>query len=185
MPSVDPVASIDTRNRVSFAHLLALAGYFGATLLFTWPLAGSLATAIPGDSFDGWQNYWNQWWIKLALVDRLTWPLHTDILYAPTGVNLYFHTLNPFNGLATLPIQLAGGLIPAYNAVVFMSWVLAGYGMFLLARWVIGPMSRGPTNASVRLRSPGHSSRRWRLFWPGLSIHSRLFTWRTCSAICR
>jgi hypothetical protein len=136
------------KSRQWLAHVLALAGYFAATLLFTWPLAGSLATAIPGDSFDGWQNYWNQWWIKLALVDRLTWPLHTDILYAPAGVNLYFHTLNPFNGLATLPVQLSAGLIPAYNAVVFLSWVLAGYGMFLLARWVLGVRSAAASLAA-------------------------------------
>lgn len=119
-------------------HVLALVGYFLLTLLFTWPLALNLGAAIPGDSFDGWQNYWNQWWIKLALVDRLTSPLFTDILYAPTGVGLYFHTLNPLNGLATLPVQLSAGLIPAYNAVVFFSFVLGGYGMFLLARLVIG-----------------------------------------------
>jgi hypothetical protein len=118
-------------------HLLALALYFVATIIFTWPLALNLATAIPGDSFDGWQNYWNLWWVKQALVERATTPLFTDQLYHPTGVTLYFHTLNPFNGLATLPVQLAFGLIPAYNAVVFISWVLAGYGMFLLARWVI------------------------------------------------
>ena len=140
----NPKGSTPTRNRVfrknsvSLAHLLVLGGYLLATLLFTWPLATNLTTAIPGDSFDGWQNYWNQWWIKQALIDRLVWPLHTDILYAPTGVNLYFQTLNPFNGLATLPVQLTGGLIAAYNAVVFLSWVLGGYGMFLLARWVIG-----------------------------------------------
>ena len=140
----NPAGSTPTKNRVfrknsvSLVHLLVLGGYLLATLIFTWPLATSLTTAIPGDSFDGWQNYWNQWWIKQALVDRLVWPLHTDILYAPTGVNLYFQTLNPFNGLATLPVQLTGGLIAAYNAVVFLSWVLGGYGMFLLAQWVIG-----------------------------------------------
>jgi len=114
-------------------HLLALALYLAATVVFTWPLAANLTTAIPGDSFDGWQNYWNQWWIKQALIDRIVNPLRTDLLYYPTGVSLYFHTLNPFNGVTTLPIQLAFGLIPAYNAVVFMSWVLAGYGVFLLA----------------------------------------------------
>jgi hypothetical protein len=124
-------------------HLLALALYLAATVVFTWPLALNLTTAIPGDSFDGWQNYWNQWWIKQALIDRLANPLVTDQLYSPTGVSLYFHTLNPFNGVTTLPIQLAFGLIPAYNAVVFLSWVLAGYGMFLLARWVIGGERRG------------------------------------------
>jgi hypothetical protein len=133
------------RNSSPFRqHLLALALYLAATIVFTWPLALNLTTAIPGDSFDGWQNYWNQWWIKQALIDRIANPLVTDLLYFPTGVSLYFHTLNPFNGVTTLPIQLAFGLIAAYNAVVFLSWVLAGYGMFLLARWVIeGRGARG------------------------------------------
>jgi hypothetical protein len=118
-------------------NLIVLAGYFLLTAVMTWPLVRNLTTAIPGDSFDGWQNYWNQWWIKVALVDRQQNPFFTDILYYPTGVGLYFHTLNPFNGLTTLPIQLAAGLIPAYNAVVFLSWTLGGYGVYLLARWVL------------------------------------------------
>ncbi|HRA65870.1 MAG TPA: hypothetical protein PL187_07590, partial [Caldilinea sp.] len=129
-----------------------LALLLAATLLATWPLALNLTTAIPGDSFDGWQNYWNQWWIKQALVDHITNPLVTDLLYYPTGVTLYFHTLNPFNGLTTLPVQLAFGLIAAYNAVVLMSWVLAGYGMFLLTRWVIlgeGRGARGERRVSI------------------------------------
>lgn len=130
-------------------HLLALALYLAATVIFTWPLAANLTTAIPGDSFDGWQNYWNQWWIKQALIDRIANPLVTDLLYSPTGVSLYFHTLNPFNGVTTLPIQLAFGLIAAYNAVVFLSWVLAGYSMFLLARWVIGGEGRGARGESL------------------------------------
>ena len=119
------------------SHLAALVLYLLLTVVFTWPLALHLADAIPGDGFDGWQNYWNLWWIKQALVDRLSNPLAVDLLYAPTGVTLYFHTLNPFNGLSTLPVQLAWGLIPAYNAVVLFSWVLGGYGMFLLSRWVL------------------------------------------------
>ncbi|MBP9074808.1 MAG: hypothetical protein KBG20_21040, partial [Caldilineaceae bacterium] len=118
-------------------HLGALVGYALLTLLMTWPLARNLTTAIPGDSFDGWQNYWNQWWIKTALVDGLRSPLITDLLYHPTGVGLYFHTLNPFNGLTTLPVQLSAGLIPAYNAVVLISWVLGGYGVFLLALYIL------------------------------------------------
>ncbi len=125
-------------------HLLALAVYLLATIVYTWPLALNLTTAIPGDGFDGWQNYWNQWWIKQALIDRLANPLYTDAIYHPTGVTLYFQTLNPFNGVTTLPLQLAFGLIPAYNAVVFLSWVLAGYGMFLLARWMMGTDALGP-----------------------------------------
>ena len=129
--------------RAAQEHLLALAVYLLATVVFTWPLALNLTTAIPGDGFDGWQNYWNQWWIKQVLVDRLANPLYTDAIYHPTGVTLYFQTLNPFNGITTLPVQIAFGLIAAYNAVVFLSWVLAGYGMFLLARWVMGTAAIG------------------------------------------
>lgn len=123
----------------STLHVAALLLYALLTAVMTWPLALHLTTAIPGDSFDGWQNFWNLWWVKLALVDRQTTPFVTDILYAPTGVGLYFHTLNPFNGLATLPVQLAGGLYLAYNAVVFLSWTLGGYGVFLLTLWMLRP----------------------------------------------
>jgi hypothetical protein len=138
----------DRRRAAWPAHVLALVSYLLLTLLFTWPLAQNFTTAIPGDSFDGWQNYWNLWWLKLALVQRITSPLFTDILYAPTGVGLYFHTLNPLNGLASLPIQLSTGLIPAYNAVVLLSWVLGGYGMFLLARHVLGARTVAATLAA-------------------------------------
>ncbi|MBK8050563.1 MAG: hypothetical protein IPK16_27735 [Anaerolineales bacterium] len=120
------------------AHLFALLGYALATILFTWPLALNLTVAIPGDSFDGWQNFWNLWWVKIAFVDPVSNQLYTDLLYHPTGVGLYFQTLNPFNGVMTLPIQVAGNLYLAYNAVVFFSWVGAGFGMFLLTRGVIG-----------------------------------------------
>jgi hypothetical protein len=126
-------------SRALRAHLVVLAGYAVLTGLMTWPLLPNFLRAIPGDSFDGWQNYWNLWWIKIALVDRITNPWVTDLLYAPTGVRLYFHTLNPFNGLFTLPVQLSVGLMAAYNTVVWVSWTLAGYGMFLLTRWLLRP----------------------------------------------
>lgn len=129
------------KKQPGWRHLIVLLVYTLLTLLMTWPLAANLTTAIPGDSFDGWQNYWNLWWLKVALVERQTNPFVTDLLYHPTGVGLYFHTLNPFNGLITLPIQLSLGLIPAYNAVVFISWVLGGYGAYLLALWILRPKS--------------------------------------------
>ncbi len=124
--------------RQAIRHGLVLLGYFLLTIVMTWPLVTQITTAIPGDSFDGWQNYWNLWWVKTALVDRQQSPFVTDLLYYPTGVGLYFHTLNPFNGLLTLPLQLSGSLFIAYNAVVFFSWTVAGYGVYLLTRWVLG-----------------------------------------------
>ncbi len=98
-------------SRRGWLHSAVLLGYLLLTLMMTWPLILQFTTAIPGDAFDGWQNYWNLWWVKVALIERVQNPYTTDLLYYPTGVTLYFHTLNPFNGLVTLPIQLTAGLI--------------------------------------------------------------------------
>ena len=133
--SIPPLTARSRRNGGHSLGVLLL--YLLLTVLMTWPLAQNMTTAIPGDSFDGWQNYWNLWWLKTALVDQLHNPYITNALFYPTGVNLYFHTLNPFNGLFTLPIQLIGGLLPAYNTVVFFSWAIGGYGVYLLTAWLI------------------------------------------------
>jgi hypothetical protein len=124
--------------RRHLSTLVVLAGYAVLALVMTWPMAREFARAIPGDGFDGWQNYWNLWWVRIALTSQHTSPFFTDLLYYPTGVSLLFHTLNVFNGLLTLPVQLAFGLFPAYNAVVLFSFTMGGFGAYLLARYTLG-----------------------------------------------
>lgn len=125
-------------------HLTALGLYLGLTLLLTWPLAREWGRAIPGDSFDGWQNFWNLWWVRQALLVEHTHPYITSLLYHPQGVSLWFQTLNIFNGLTFLPVQLAGGLYWAYNGVVIFSFVAAGYGAMLLALHVLSQVGARP-----------------------------------------
>lgn len=120
------------------SHLLALAGYLLLTIAMTWPAMRHFTTGIPGDGFDGWQNYWNLWWVKQALLVLGSNPYFTHLLDAPTGVSLLFHTLNIFNGLWTLPLQLNFGLAAAYNSVVLLSFVLAGFGGYLLSLYTLG-----------------------------------------------
>lgn len=123
-------------------HATALLLYLLLTLVLTWPMAAQATTAIPGDSFDGWQNAWNLWWMRAAVVERAQWPFFTDLLYYPTGVSLLFHTLNPLNGLVSMPVQMTFGVLAAYNFVVALSFTLSGYGAFLLAAWVLRPRAR-------------------------------------------
>ena len=136
--------------------------YFVLTLALTFPLILHLDAAIPGDGFDGWQNYWNFWWLRQSLVELPRDPFVTDLLYHPTGVSLYFHTLNPFNGLVTLPLQVAGNLFLAYNGAVLLAFATGGLGAYLLA-----------------LATPAHDSapksRKQRLFWPAF-IAGLIFT---------
>jgi hypothetical protein len=118
-------------------HLYALLGYLALTLVMTYPLVRELGRAIPGDGFDGWQNVWNLWWVKRALLVEGTNPYFTRFIDYPNGVYLYFHTLNIFNGLTFLPVSLGAGLLVAYDAAVVFSFVVGGYGAYLLALYVI------------------------------------------------
>lgn len=128
---------------------LILTLYALLTAIFTYPTIVRFTTAIPGDGFDGWQNYWNQWWIKEALLNRHTSFFFTDVLYPPDGVSLLFQTLNYFNGLLTLPIQLTFGLTAAYNAVVFFHFALAGFGVYLLARYTLAQFGYTGSRATM------------------------------------
>jgi hypothetical protein len=49
---------------------------------------------------------------------------------------LAFYTLTVLNGLLSVPLQLAFDIVPASNALLLLSFVLSGYGTFLLARQV-------------------------------------------------
>ena len=144
-----PPTSFASRFRLVLAHLAVLAAYFLLTIVMTWPAARYLTSAIPGDGFDGWQNYWNLWWVKQALLVLGANPFFTDYLYAPTGVSLLFHTLNIFNGLWTLPLQLNFGLAIAYNSVVVFSFVFAGYGGYLLSLYTLTRLDL-PLRAGLR-----------------------------------
>jgi hypothetical protein len=138
-------------------HVCALLGYLALVLVMTYPLAREFSRAIPGDGFDGWQNVWNLWWVKRALLVEGSSPYFTRMVDYPVGVFLYFHTLNIFNGLTFLPITLGGGPLLAYNVAVIFSFVAGGYGVYLLALQVLsrasarGRLSRHPAQVAAFL----------------------------------
>ncbi len=116
---------------------LVILGHLALTLLFTWPLVANFVTATPGFMLeDRDQNLWNLWWVSHAIAS-LQNPYHTNLIYYPTGVSLYFHTLAPFNGLLAVPLIPLFGLIVTYNLIVVISFVLTGYGSYLLVKHIL------------------------------------------------
>lgn len=123
-------------------HLGALLAHLGLSIIFTWPLALNFlpgaGTLVPGVMLeDRDQNLWNLWWVRHALFEGRN-PFVTDMIWYPTPVSLYYHTLNVFNGLISVPLLSVFSLTTTYNIVVLFSFVMAGYGAYLLVHYLCG-----------------------------------------------
>jgi hypothetical protein len=123
-------------------HLGALFAHLALSLLFTWPLALNLlpgaSDLVPGVMIeDRDQNLWNLWWVREAVLQGRN-PFVTDMIWYPTGVTLYYHTLNVFNGLLAIPLLTFFTLTTTYNLIILFSFVMGGYGAFLLVHYLCG-----------------------------------------------
>ena len=117
---------------------LALALYTLLALALTWPLVAHFATHVPGDGIDDPSLAWNLWWVKLRLVEQLNPDLfHSGWMFHPLDINLAFYTLTPLNGLLSIPLQLVLGLTVANNLLLLSSFVLGGFGTYLVVRQLL------------------------------------------------
>ncbi|MFZ2487903.1 MAG: interleukin-like EMT inducer domain-containing protein [Anaerolineae bacterium] len=119
-------------------HLSALGLYALLSLLLTLPLALHFTTRVAGDGIDDPALAWNLWWIKHSLVDQPQNPFLSRWMFYPIGINLAFYTLTPLNGLLSIPLQSAWNLVPAVNLSLLSSFILGGYGTYLLALTMMG-----------------------------------------------
>jgi hypothetical protein len=126
--------SVEWISRYPVAAVLTL--YIVLTIIFTYPVAFS-ANAIPGVGGDGYWFLWDFWAFKNAIFTH-TNPLLTSYIYYPIGVNLAFSTTSFFNAALSVPLQLIWDLPHAYIFVWLMSFVLSGFGMFALMRYLGG-----------------------------------------------
>jgi hypothetical protein len=124
-----------------FTRLLAASVfYLGWFVVLTWPAARHFSTHFITDQGDGLTNVWNLWWMHEAIVKLRVWPLRTTYLHFPHGTTLLGHTLNPFNGLLTLPLLGPLSLTVAHNVVIVFSFVVGG----LTAAALCHHVSRSP-----------------------------------------
>ena len=116
--------------------IIALCIYIASSLAFTYPVAIT-SGKIPGLNGDVFWYLWDMWWFKKAVL-CLSNPYHTPYVFYPTGVDLAFSEISPFNAAASIPLQMAFGLIGAYEIVWISTFVFSGFGAFLLARYLVG-----------------------------------------------
>ncbi len=114
-----------------------IVSYSLLTVLFTYPLVTKLTTHIPGVGGDAYQFYWSVWWVKYSIFDNLASPYFTDLLFYPYGTALHYSTMTLFNGLLAAPIMFLLGPTLAFNIVFLLMFPVAGWGMFLLADYIV------------------------------------------------
>jgi len=120
-------------------HKRILASYTLLSLILTWPLVTKMTTHVPGIAqwaFDESTFIWNIWYLKHSLVDQLSNPLHSELIWYPLGIDLVLYTYNFFHALIAQPLMLAINLPFASNSAVLLSTILSGYGTFLLVRYL-------------------------------------------------
>lgn len=115
-------------------------GWLGAFSLATAAFCASVIIS-PFDHLGGeplgdrGTNLWNLWWVYYAVFERVQSPLWCDMVFAPWGVDLRFHTLSLGNGLLASPLTALAGPVFACNAL-FLLWT-ALTGVFAAA-WARG-----------------------------------------------
>jgi hypothetical protein len=138
--------------RKGVPHIVALLLYGMLAVLATWPLALHMESHFPGApgewSQDVWQQVWNVWWVREALVVRHTNPYTTEMLFYPQGASLYLHSLNLPLGLIGMVLLPFVDIVTAYNVLTLLLLVVPAYGVFLLARHAVGP-GRGTIAAAL------------------------------------
>ncbi|MDM8530630.1 interleukin-like EMT inducer domain-containing protein [Anaerolineales bacterium HSG25] len=117
--------------------LLVWGLYLLLAIALTWPVARNLTSHLPGDGGDDPALAWNIWWLKYALLNLGQSPFPSDSMFYPVGINLAFYTLTPLNGITAMPLTLNFGVVTASNLHLWFSFVVGGYGMYLLVRYLL------------------------------------------------
>ncbi len=137
-PDVGSIA-FPTRHRRGWAGSVnALLGYILVTVVVTYPAIREFSTSMIGWGGDRYIYLWNMWWTRHALLKLGTSPLFTDYIFYPKGLSLAFHDFSVVLTVLSIPFQAFFSLSEIYNLFYLLSYILAGFGMFLLVRYLVG-----------------------------------------------
>jgi hypothetical protein len=133
-------------NKIRFGWLinptmLALLGAIGLALIYGRVAVANLGVGVVGGDADGYENLWNDFWTKTALLKGHN-PYFTDYMYYPFGISLRYHTLHPLTALLAIPLWPVIGAVATTNLIFLISLVLTTFcGYLLINDFVQSPLA--------------------------------------------
>lgn len=134
----EPGRTCRSDSRVSSpvkAHVLVLALLIVLSAVLTYPLLRNLNSHIlgppaPGDNYE---YLYKVWWFKHALFDlQGVSPFFNPGMFYPFGYPVTLSETTLANTIPALPLTLLFGEVISYNLTLWVSFVLSGWGMYLL-----------------------------------------------------
>src|SRR6266566_9128157 len=121
-----------THNSKLITWLSALF-FLAWAILFTYPLISHLGDGVVLSSGgDTWLHLWDLWWADKSLIDLHQNPYLTTFLYHPTGLNLFYHSLDIINGVLSIPLQHIFGLTTSFNLLLIANLTFDGLAAYWL-----------------------------------------------------
>jgi hypothetical protein len=102
------------------------------TLLMTWPLAVILPHGVLGTPGDNLEYCYKLSWFKHAFFDPDASPFFNPDVFYPVGYPLALHEMSLTNVCLGMPLLLSGTATTVYNLLVIVSFVLSGFGAYLI-----------------------------------------------------
>ncbi len=113
--------------------------YIILTIILTYPIILNMTTSILGSGGDDRQVLNYLWYAKQALLSpnpNMTFS-YTNYIFYPYGIHISL-LMSPFNQLLGIPLQELFGLPATYNIIWLLSFVLGGFGTYLLVKYLTG-----------------------------------------------
>jgi len=125
-------------RQVSSTAIVVLA-FAVLTLVVTYPVIKQLGSSLAGNpywSYDAFQQTYEIWWFKKALMDLHTNPGNLGQLYFPTGANYpllltYFTTY-----VVGVPLSFFLSPVATYNVVLLLTFFFSGLSGYALSAYL-------------------------------------------------
>jgi hypothetical protein len=126
------------RNKRLPTSALVLLLFLLLSVYMTRPLVWHFTTAVPGWTWgDNAEYLWKIWWFKQTLL-RGDSPWFAPHIFYPFGFPLSYGETTLANIILAWPVTNLLGEEAGYNTVAFLSFVLSGFGMYLLVYRLTG-----------------------------------------------